>query len=93
MHTEQNISELSNRYLLGVGENQTYTICRLALNSEGQWARVNGKICTTFEQVIEVLVYQELLEEDIRTLEQCKHVLESIYAEIREAICRQQSYA
>ena len=42
MHTEQNIIELSNRYLLGVGENQTYTVCRLALNQEGQWVRVNG---------------------------------------------------
>lgn len=86
------ILELSNRYLLGVGDNQTYTICRLQRAPEGGWLRSNGKICRNFDQVLDCLIHQELSQEDKLTLADCAKTLHAIRAELKEAIAIEQSY-
>lgn len=88
---EQHIIELSNRYQITIIDNG-FILYQLVLTKNGSWKRAKAQHCKNFSAVLDSLEHCELAEEDVATLQDCLKVREAIAAEIREVICKSQSY-
>lgn len=88
---EQHIIELSHRYQIVVSD-RGFMVNQLMLNQNGQYEIQTKQHCPNFESVIQYLEQCELSQEDVLSLQDCKKVQQAILAEIRDVICRSQSY-
>lgn len=87
--------ELNNRYLLSIGDNQTYTVCHLDLTPEGTWKRTEGKICKGFLPAAEYLLHYELFtlsEKEHCTLETVLKLMQALVAEMQNAKYRERAF-
>lgn len=90
---QEHIIELSERYALKLNENQVYILYKIELNENGTYQRNGGAVCKDLPSLLDKLIYCELMNEKVETLEDMRNVLHAIHSEVTRIAENQATYA
>lgn len=90
---QEHIIELSERYALKLNENHVYILYKIELNENGTYQRKGGAVCKDLPSLLDKLIYCELMNEKVETLEDMRNVLHAIHSEVTRIAEIQATYA
>ncbi|MEX4366074.1 hypothetical protein MZA93_00215, partial [Haemophilus influenzae] len=89
---QEHIIDLSERYALKLNENHVYILYKIELNENGTSAQ-GGAVCKDLPSLLDKLIYCELMNEKVETLEDMRSVLHAIHSEVTRIAEIQATYA
>ena len=90
---QEHIIDLSERYALKLNENHVYILYKIELNENGTYQRKGGEVCKDLPSLVDKLIYCELMNEKVETLEDMRNVLHAIHSEVTRIAEIQATYA
>lgn len=90
---QEHIIDLSERYALKLNENHVYILYKIELNENGTYQRKGGAVCKDLPSLLDKLIYCELMNEKVETLEDMRNVLYAIHSEVTRIAEIQATYA
>nr|DAM61681.1 MAG TPA: hypothetical protein [Caudoviricetes sp.] len=90
---QEHIIDLSERYALKLNENHVYILYKIELNENGTYQRKGGAVCKDLPSLLDKLIYCELMNEKVETLEDMRNVLHAIHSEVTRIAEIQATYA
>lgn len=90
---QEHIIDLSERYALKLNENHVYILYKIELNENGIYQRKGGEVCKDLPSLLDKLIYCELMNEKVETLEDMRNVLHAIHSEVTRIAEIQATYA
>ena len=90
---QEHIIDLSERCALKLNENHVYILYKIELNENGTYQRKGGAVCKDLPSLVDKLIYCELMNEKVETLEDMRNVLHAIHSEVTRIAEIQATYA
>jgi uncharacterized 10.8 kDa protein in cox-rep intergenic region len=90
---QEHIIDLSERYALKLNENHVYILYKIELNENGTYQRKGAAVCKDLPSLLDKLIYCELMNEKVETLEDMRNVLHAIHSEVTRIAENQATYA
>ena len=88
---QEHIIELSERYAISLNENHVYILYKIELNENG--STFYASAFPDLPSLLDKLIYCELMNEKVETLEDMRNVLHAIHSEVTRIAEIQATYA